>query len=75
VLGRVPRRAVDFCPAQGRSVGSQCRRGEAIDAKFAKRDAVAGPEAKMRTRVKVCCIASIEEADIAIGAGADAIGW
>jgi phosphoribosylanthranilate isomerase len=29
----------------------------------------------MRTRVKVCCIASIEEADIAIGAGADAIGW
>jgi phosphoribosylanthranilate isomerase len=35
---------------------------------------VAGPEAKIRTRVKVCCIASIEEADIAIRAGADALG-
>ena len=28
----------------------------------------------MRTRVKVCCIASVEEARLAIGAGADAIG-
>jgi len=28
----------------------------------------------MRTHVKVCCIASIEEADIAIMAGADALG-
>jgi hypothetical protein len=28
----------------------------------------------MRTLVKVCCIASIKEADIAITAGADAIG-
>lgn len=27
-----------------------------------------------RTRVKICCIASIEEAEIAIGVGADAIG-
>lgn len=27
-----------------------------------------------RTRVKICCIASIEEAAIALGAGADAIG-
>ena len=28
----------------------------------------------MRTRVKVCCIASIEEADAAVTAGADALG-
>lgn len=28
----------------------------------------------MRTRVKVCCIASIEEAKLAISAGADALG-
>jgi len=28
----------------------------------------------MRTRVKICCIASIEEARIAIAAGADALG-
>lgn len=28
----------------------------------------------MRTRVKVCCIASTEEADKAVGAGADALG-
>lgn len=28
----------------------------------------------MRTRVKVCCIASIEEAELAIAAGADALG-
>jgi phosphoribosylanthranilate isomerase len=28
----------------------------------------------MRTRVKICCIASIEEAKLAIAAGADAIG-
>jgi len=29
----------------------------------------------MRTRVKICCIASIEEARLAIDAGADAIGF
>lgn len=28
----------------------------------------------MRTRIKVCCIASVEEAQIAIDAGADALG-
>ncbi|ARN81696.1 phosphoribosylanthranilate isomerase [Methylocystis bryophila] len=28
----------------------------------------------MRTRIKICCIASIEEARLAIGAGADALG-
>ncbi len=28
----------------------------------------------MRTRVKVCCIASVEEANLAIAAGADALG-
>jgi phosphoribosylanthranilate isomerase len=28
----------------------------------------------MRTRVKICCISSTEEADLAIGAGADALG-
>ena len=28
----------------------------------------------MRTRIKVCCIASVEEARIAIEAGADALG-
>ncbi|MCW3848479.1 phosphoribosylanthranilate isomerase [Sphingomonas sp. LB-2] len=29
----------------------------------------------MRTRVKICCIASVEEARMAIGAGADALGF
>ena len=28
----------------------------------------------MRTRIKVCCIASLEEAALAISAGADALG-
>jgi phosphoribosylanthranilate isomerase len=28
----------------------------------------------MRTRIKICCIASIEEARLAIAAGADALG-
>lgn len=28
----------------------------------------------MKTRIKVCCIASTEEASMAIGAGADALG-
>jgi phosphoribosylanthranilate isomerase len=28
----------------------------------------------MRTRIKVCCIASVEEAELAIAAGADALG-
>ena len=28
----------------------------------------------MRTRIKVCCIASVEEARMAIEAGADALG-
>jgi phosphoribosylanthranilate isomerase len=28
----------------------------------------------MRTRIKICCMASIEEADLAVAAGADAVG-
>ena len=28
----------------------------------------------MRTRIKICCLASVEEADLAIAAGADAVG-
>jgi phosphoribosylanthranilate isomerase len=31
-------------------------------------------DAAMRTRVKVCCIASAEEAEMAVAAGADALG-
>ncbi len=29
----------------------------------------------MRTRIKICCIASLEEAQLAIRAGADAVGF
>lgn len=29
----------------------------------------------MRTRIKICCMASFEEAQLAIGAGADAVGF
>ena len=34
----------------------------------------ASPEARVRTRIKVCCIASEAEAALAIAAGADALG-
>ena len=35
---------------------------------------VAGPSRPMRTRVKICCISSVAEAEAAVAAGADAIG-
>ena len=35
---------------------------------------VAGPPRHVRTRVKICCISSVAEAEAAVAAGADAIG-
>ena len=35
---------------------------------------VAGPPRPVRTRVKICCISSVAEAETAVAAGADAIG-
>ena len=38
------------------------------------RRGAAGPPRRVRTRVKICCISSVAEAEAAVAAGADAIG-